>query len=212
MSCTDPDLTDRGRTQAARLAAAARRWPRPTELVVSPMKRALATAAAVAEALDIAPTVLPWFEEIGLPPHCDGAPGDRVNEFLSQARHRAPLEWWDGLPGGETFGHFHDRVIGNLTQFLAARGGIRPDPVAHPSLWRVAPGEHRIVFVGHGGSNATAIGFLLGIEAVPWPWERFVTGHASISRLRASSLMGGHLFGLRTLSDVEHLDHDLRTR
>ena len=53
---------------------------------------------------------------------------------------------------------------------------------------------------------------LLGLQPVPWEWDRFVTGHASITRLESMELGDGHTFSLTRLSDLEHLGADQRTR
>ena len=55
-------------------------------------------------------------------------------------------------------------------------------------------------------------GGVLGLEPVPWPWERLVSYHASVSRMKASSLLGAQIFGLRGLSDVSHLPVAKQTR
>ena len=46
---------------------------------------------------------------------------------------------------------------------------------------------------------------------MPWEWDRFVTGHASITRLVTMEMGDGHTFSLTKLSDVEHLDAEDRT-
>jgi probable phosphoglycerate mutase len=76
----------------------------------------------------------------------------------------------------------------------------------------VADEADRIAFVAHAGTNAVAIGLLLGIPPTPWEWERFILYHASFARLRTIPLAGAHVFSLRTFNDREHLDADLRTR
>ena len=53
---------------------------------------------------------------------------------------------------------------------------------------------------------------LLGLQPTPWEWERFVIGHASVTRLSAMKLGDGWTFSLTALSDVEHLGPDQRTR
>ena len=52
----------------------------------------------------------------------------------------------------------------------------------------------------------------LGLDPVPWEWDRFVTQHASITRLLSIELADGHTFALTRLSDVEHLPRDARTQ
>jgi broad specificity phosphatase PhoE len=79
-------------------------------------------------------------------------------------------------------------------------------------VWKVAKPGTRIALVAHVGTNSVAIGHLLGLEPTPWEWERFVLGHASISRVEALPVHDGHMFSLSKLSDVEHIDAENRTR
>jgi probable phosphoglycerate mutase len=69
-----------------------------------------------------------------------------------------------------------------------------------------------VLLVAHAGTNAVLICHLLGLQPVPWEWERFVLGHASISRVEALHVGDGYTFSLTRLSDVEHLTPDQRTR
>ncbi len=82
----------------------------------------------------------------------------------------------------------------------------------HPPLWRLDDPDRRVVVVAHGGTNAVSLGFLLGIEPVPWEWERFVSFHASVSTIVPIGISGGHSFSLFRFSDVSHLPDDMRTR
>ena len=52
---------------------------------------------------------------------------------------------------------------------------------------------------------------VLRLDPVPWEWDRFVTQHASITRLTSMEMRDGHTFSLTRLSDVEHLPKDART-
>jgi probable phosphoglycerate mutase len=53
---------------------------------------------------------------------------------------------------------------------------------------------------------------LLGLQPTPWEWERFIIGHASVTTIKAMKLGDGYTFSLSTLSDVEHLPMEMRTR
>lgn len=209
-SVLDPTLTELGRDQAQRLRAAKERWKAPTALWVSPTRRTQATAAPLADALDLAPRTLPFLEEMRLPKAWDGAPAERIGQVLRSARERTLAEWHDGFPGGEGFAAFEARISEGLRGALAELS-VHPDP-AHPGLFRGPIGEARVVIVGHGGTNAVALSWLLGLPNVPWAWERFVQAHASVSRLKATPMLGGFVFGLREHSDVSHLPAGLRTR
>jgi broad specificity phosphatase PhoE len=211
LSQVDPGLTALGREQADRAAARLGSEPSPVaELLVSPAARAQETAAPIAAATGVTPTTVDGLTEIQMP-DWTGTPVETVETIFRDARHRSPDHWWDGLPGGESFREFHARITTAMRTVLAERSVV-PDPGAPAHLWRVATDPRRIVIVAHAGTNAVALGFLLGLEPTPWEWERFLLAHASFARLRAIPLAGGHVFSLRTFNDVEHLPRDLRSR
>lgn len=206
----DPHLTERGHLQAELSAERLSIAERPVnEIIVSPALRAQETAAPIATRLGLSPVTVDDVVEIKMP-DWSGQLEETVQGIFMDAKHRSPDEWWDGIPGGETFRDFHTRVTGAFDALLAARGIVRDPERAH--LWKVADEERRVAIVAHGGTNAVAIGHLLGVDPTPWEWERFILYHASFARVRAIPLAGGHVFSLRTFNDREHLPPDLRTR
>lgn len=209
----DPPLTELGRVQARLLASAARQWQAPTEILVSPKVRTRETAEPLAKALDMEGHSVPFFEEIRLPDWTE-TPAEVVHRALRQARDRPMSQWWDGMPGGESFRDFHKRIVTGLRALLEERGATRSPAEPHadlPGLWNIANTEQRLVFVGHGGSNAVALTYLLDLQPVPWEWERFLSQHASITIVRTRPIAGGHIFSLRSFSSVSHLPEDLRS-
>ena len=78
-------------------------------------------------------------------------------------------------------------------------------------MWEIDEPGQRLAFVAHAGTNSVLICHLLGLAPTPWEWERFVIGHASISRVSALRLGDGWTFSLTRLSDCEHLGTDDRT-
>ncbi len=207
----DPALSPLGRRQAEALAEHAREWSRADELFVSPAVRARETAHPLAERLGLRAQCVEWFDELRLPAHWEGAPAERVSALLSNARSRTRLEWENGIEAAEPFAAFEHRIVVGLRALLAERG-VTPAVGEHPGDWQIAQPARRLIFVGHNGSNAVAIGHLLGLPSVPWPWERLVAMHASISRVKSSALLGGHIFGLRDHSNVGYLERSLRSR
>jgi probable phosphoglycerate mutase len=207
----NPHLTELGLHQAnlaaTRLAGIE---PQLTEILVSPAIRAQETAAPLHDATGIGLETIDDLVEMKMP-SWDGVPESEVVAVFKQARHRPPDEWWDGLSGGESFRDFHDRITATMASILASRG-TRPDAQGRPYLWHVEQPEQRVAIVAHGGTNAVAIGWLLGSDPTPWEWERFILGHASIARLRAIPLAGEHVFSMRAFNDREHLRPEDRTR
>ena len=204
----DPPLTSRGTEQARRLAG---RLGHETfdDVYVSPLVRARQTAAPVLEAMGRAEVVAPWLEEIRNP-IWHGTPAEKVDEVYRTDRARLPHERWEGLPGGEAVRDFVDRIRSDGTEFLSELGIKRSH--ADLPVWRVDGPARRVLFVAHAGTNSVITCLLLGLEPTPWEWDRFVMGHASVTRLEALPVGGGFTFSLTQLSDVEHLASDMRTR
>ena len=206
----DPHLTELGREQAELAAGHFAADPRRlTEILVSPANRSQETAGPITGVLDVSTRTVNDIVEIQMP-DWSGKLEETVLRVFAEGRHRSPEEWWDGLEGGESFRDFHNRVTGAMLTVLAERG-TRPDP-NREHLWLVENPDHRIAIVAHAGTNAVAIGFLLGVAPTPWEWERFILYHASMARIRAIPLAGEYVWSLRTFNDREHLPHDQRTR
>lgn len=204
----DPVLTELGEEQARHLGQAF--LGRPVDrLLVSPLVRARQTVAPIAEALQMEPEVLDWLAEIAAPAW-QGSPSEVVEKAFADGRARPLDEQWDGLPGGESFRDFHRRIVGGLSGLLTELGVERLTD--YPAVWRLQDPGPRVVIVAHGGTNAVSLGHLLGIEPVPWEWERFVSFHASVSVVRPVPISGVHSFSLFRFSDTSHLPEHLHTR
>ena len=208
LSVDDPPLTERGRHQAELLAEHLAGLE-ADDLLVSPLRRAQQTAAPLAEALGRAPVTVDWLAEIAAP-NWDGTPAEVVERIFADSRGRPLADQWQGIPGGESFHDFHERIVGGLRGLLASLGAEQVSD--HPALYRLRRPERRIVVVAHAGTNATSLGHLLGIEPVPWEWERFVSFHSSVSTLRPMEISGAHSFSLFRFADVSHLPVELQTR
>ena len=146
-----------------------------------------------------------WLKEIQNPPEWEGSPVENIDRWFEQANLR-PIDdmWKDGLgPGGESFWDFHERVVNGLTATLDANGIHPMDGNRH--LYKVDDPEQRVVIVAHAGTNAVVLGHLLGLDPVPWEWERFRQPHTGVSRLKLMRIADGWAFSLRQLGTVSHL-------
>jgi len=208
LSVDDPPLTERGHDQAARLAERLASEPFD-EVYVSPTMRTRQTAAPILDRLGRPQQIDEWLEEIRNPVW-HGTPAEKAEQAFSEERRRPSRDRWNGLRGGEAVRSFVDRVRLGASLFLAERGIERA--LDDLPVWTVPDEDRRILLIAHAGTNAVVICHLLGLEPVPWEWERFVLGHASITRLEALPTGEGQTFGLSRLSDVEHLPPELRTR
>lgn len=216
----DPELTERGRKQALLAAEAlASSRKKPSELIVSPAKRARETAAPFAEKLGLTPVVVDDLVEFKLPDWTELHPTEVATRFR-QLRERPLDSWWSGAEGGETFHDFEARIRACLFGLLRARG-VEPHEASaagHPreagrhTSFKQSRDPGRIVIVAHGGTNALVTSLLLGMATVPWIWESITLNHASFVRLSVIPLGGVSVMSLRSQNECEHLPKDLRTR
>lgn len=197
----DPELTALGREQA-RLAADRLAGESFDRVLVSTAVRAGQTAEPLLAARpDLRAERREWMHEIRMPASWQGTPSEEIGRVLREARVRPREQWWEGLPGGESFADFHARVARGLEQELAEIG-VR---ATADRLWQVADDAPRLLMIAHAGTNSVVLGALLGLEPEPWEWERFASAHASLTVLRSVSIATGHIFSLQRFSDVGHL-------
>jgi probable phosphoglycerate mutase len=200
----DPELTPRGRAQAER-AAEALKGERFDALFVSPLLRAQETAQPIATCLGLEPHVLPWLRELGLP-RLQGRTAEEVQRYFAEARARDLGHWWDGLPGGESFRHFYERVSAGIEGLLLGPYRLTLHEDAGHRLWRLPEEPTRILIVAHEGTNAVILSHLLGTDPVPWAWLRFSSAWAGLTRVRAAPIAKGAIWVLDSFNRVHHLD------
>lgn len=181
------------------------------EILASPLERARETAAPLYLRYGRDEVVDEWLSEIRSPVW-QGTPREKADVAFAEERRKPSHERWHGLAdlGGEPNRDFIARIRAGCEGFLRNRG-IVALPGELP-VWQIDAPDMRICLVAHAGTNSAVISYLLGLQPTPWEWDRFVLGHASITRLEALQLGDGHTFALTRLADVEHLDPADRTR
>jgi 2,3-bisphosphoglycerate-dependent phosphoglycerate mutase len=207
LNVVDPPLTERGLRQAVR-AAEVLRGEHFDEVIVSPLLRARQTAEPLRAALGVEETVEPWLEEIR-EPNWHGTPQELAAKAYEDERSKSAEDRWHGIEGGEAPRDFVERVRAGAADWLGARG-IRRSRQILP-MWHSDDTEWTVCVFAHAGTNGVLLSLLLGLDPVPWEWDRWSLNHASITRLTTLRLGDGHTFSLSRLSDVEHLSPDDRT-
>lgn len=199
----EPVLTECGRLQARCLAdeLADENFD---AVYVSPLPRALETAAPLLERIGQQAHVEPWLEEMRLPP-LEGRTTEEIQKFFAEARGREIEHWWDALPGGEAFRHFYERVSSGIEALLLGHHRLRIHQDEGHRLWEAPEGDRRLLVVAHQGTNAVILSHLLGIERVPWAWIRFQCCHAGISRIHTVPAASRAVWVLDHFNRVTHL-------
>lgn len=199
----DPGLTEFGHAQA-RCIADALGGEHFDTVLVSPLRRVVETAAPLLERLGVEARHASWLREMTLS-SLEGSTTEQVRAYFERARARELAHWWDGMPGGESFRHFYERVSGGLEGLLAERHRVSIHEDSAQRLWRIPDADRRILVFAHEGTNAVLISHLLGVDPVPWAHLHFSSSWAGISRLHTVPITGGALFALESFNRVEHL-------
>ena len=208
LNVVNPPLTRRGHLQAARIGdeLAGEHFD---EIIVSPLLRARQTAEPLLTALGRVEAIEPFLEEIR-EPNWHGTPAEMARAAYEEDRLRPAADRWDGLNGGgEPPRDFVERVRSGADVYWNGRGMRRAKHTL--PMWHLDNADMRVAVFAHAGTNGVLLCSLLGLDPVPWEWDRFVTHHASITRLSTMKMHDGYTFALNRLSDVEHLPRDART-
>lgn len=208
LNVVNPVLTERGHRQSECVAHALRNETFD-EIVQSPLVRPRQTAAPMLVQRGLDERIEDFLEEIR-EPNWHGTPEELMMKAYAEERSRTADERWSGVAGGEPSRDFVERVRSGGTTFLASRGIYRSKQTL--PMWHIQDPSRSLAIFAHAGTNGVLLCLLLGLDPVPWEWERFVTAHASITRLESMEMADGHTFSLVKLSDVEHLPVDDRTR
>jgi probable phosphoglycerate mutase len=208
LSVVDPPLTARGRLQAERVGEELHA-EEFDHIIVSPLARARQTAAPLLNLQRRREQVETFLHEIR-EPDWHGSPAELAAAAYAEERTRRAEDRWRGLDGGgEPPRAFVERVRAGTSTYLSGLGIYRSEQIL--PMWHFDQPDLKVLIVAHSGTNGVVLCHLLGLDPVPWEWDRFVTHHASITRLQSLQLGDGHTFSLMRLSDVEHLPRDSRT-
>lgn len=160
---TDLPLTELGHRQASALAHAGA-FDRVDHVYASPLSRALATAAPVAEHVELDVVRRPGLEEI----HC----GELDGIAIDAVRTRFPAVWATNeaqcddtfrWPGGESYLELRERSVATVSEIASTHRGAR------------------VAVVTHAGVISQLIGAIRGVP--PARWSAFRVGNASITEL-----------------------------
>jgi probable phosphoglycerate mutase len=199
----DPGLTPLGHDQA-KLSAEWLEGTRFDAFYASPLRRVRETALPIASALGMQPEIQSWLHELKLP-SMEGFTAQQVQAFFRDANARHIDAWWDGMPGGESFRHFYERVSGGIEGLLCGDHALGIHEVSGHRLWHVPEETRRILIAAHEGTNAVLISHLLGIEPVPFAWVRFSSSWAGISILHTLDVAGGGVWSVESFNRTQHL-------
>lgn len=199
----NPDLTQLGRAQAECVAEALVDEAFDA-IYVSPLRRAAQTAEPLLNRLGEEGETCSWLREMGMPV-LDGQSSEQIRDYFQKAYSRELEQWWEGMPGGERFEHFYERVSAGLETLLLGQHALGIHEDARRRLWQIPDQDERILIVAHEGTNAALLCYLLGVAPVPWIHLHFSSSWGGISRAHTVPVGGASMWSLECFNRVDHL-------
>jgi probable phosphoglycerate mutase len=199
----DPALTERGTQEVAALCQELDGQSFDA-FYVSPLRRARQTAEPLARRLGMKAQVCDWLAELAHPDF-DGHPWEDVEAAFLAAQTRPPGQWWDGMPGGESFRDFQHRVVTGLEALLAAEHGATTRDVDGYRMWDTPDRQLSLRLVCHGGTSGVVLSHLLDLEVVPWVYERFPLRTGGSAVLETRELSSGEIWMLTSFEGSARL-------
>ena len=206
LAVDNPNLTPLGHAQA-RCVAQALAEEHFDAIYVSPLLRAAQTAEPLLKQRQAEAKTASWLREMGMPV-LEGQTTEQIRDYFARVQNRPIEDWWEGMPGGERFEHFYQRVSAGIEELLSTSHGVEIHENNPQRLWRVPDPSARILIVAHEGTNAALITHLLGLEPVPWIHLHFSSAWCGISRLHTLRLGAHHIWSLESFNRVEHLTEE----
>lgn len=207
---SDPKLTPLGEKKARELRISLGQESFDS-ILVSPYRRCQQTAHAVFPNASLWQTE-DWLREIRLPDFSK-TPAEQVHKFFAETKGRKLAEWWEGIPGGETFHTFQSRISTGLLNYLDSVGvtRLRPGAKEDHHLFSIQPEAYRTrhLIVSHLGTTGLILSELLHLELVPWVWESFCLDWNGVVRLETARVSDGYIFCLRKFNEWGHRDPSL---
>lgn len=177
---SDPPLSGVGEKQAAAVARRLAREP-ISRLFITPLKRTASTAAPLAQASGLEPSVIDELAEVRLGEFEGGEYRLRAARGDPLIRRVFELERWDEIPGGESPESLQERVRAGIDAVVRATG---PDAVA--------------VAVTHGGVIGEAC-------RQATDSRRFAFVHSDNGSITRIVILPGSKLLLRSFNEVSHL-------
>lgn len=205
----NPGLTELGFKQAE-LSASKFEKESIDELWVSPLKRAQQTHQPfIDNNVSKQVHVYDWLqemedeEEIAL----YGKSTDEIMAFFAKRNTQSFEEWTEG-PHGVYMKTYRENIISNLEQELENRGIVCTDDTYDRQFTFSEDAPDKLMIISHAGTMSVLLSYFLKMDHYAWTWRKFLPRHTGHTRLRSTSISGGHFFRLKEFNNVSFIERD----
>ena len=64
------------------------------------------------------------------------------------------------------------------------------------------------MIISHAGTMSVLLSYFLNMDHYAWTWRKFLPRHTGHTRLRSTSISGGHFFRLKEFNNVSFIESD----
>jgi len=205
----NPNLSTLGHKQAE-LSATIFEPQSMDELWVSPLNRAQQTHQPFVDkkiAKDI--FVFDWLQEMEDEEEISlyGKSTDEIMAFFAKRNTQSFKEWSEG-PHGIYMKTYRENIISNLEEELEKRGVVCTDDTYDRQFTISDDSPEKLMIISHAGTMSVLLSYFLNLDHYAWTWRKFLPRHTGHTRLRSTSIFGGHFFRLKEFNNVSFIESD----
>ena len=180
------------------------------ELWVSPLKRAQQTHQPFVDK-NIAKEifVFDWLQEMEDEEEISlyGKSTDEIMAFFEKRNTQSFEEWTEG-PHGVYMKTYRENIVSNLEKELKQRGIVCSDDTYDRQFTISDNSPEKLMIISHAGTMSVLLSYFLNMDHYAWTWRKFLPRHTGHTRLRSTSISGGHFFRLKEFNNVSFIESD----
>lgn len=205
----NPNLSALGHKQAE-LSSTMFKPESMDELWVSPLNRAQQTHQPFVDK-NIAKEifVFDWLQEMEDEEEISlyGKSTDEIMAFFEKRNTQSFEEWTEG-PHGVYMKTYRENIISNLEKELKQRGIVCTDDTYDRQFTISDNSPEKLMIISHAGTMSVLLSYFLNMDHYAWTWRKFLPRHTGHTRLRSTSISGGHFFRLKEFNNVSFIESD----
>lgn len=205
----NPNLSALGHKQAE-LSSTMFKPESMNELWVSPLNRAQQTHQPFVDK-NIAKEifVFDWLQEMEDEEEISlyGKSTDEIMAFFEKRNTQSFEEWTEG-PHGVYMKTYRENIISNLEKELKQRGIVCTDDTYDRQFTISDNSPEKLMIISHAGTMSVLLSYFLNMDHYAWTWRKFLPRHTGHTRLRSTSISGGHFFRLKEFNNVSFIESD----
>lgn len=205
----NPNLSALGHKQAE-LSSTMFKPESMNELWVSPLNRAQQTHQPFVDK-NIAKEifVFDWLQEMEDEEEISlyGKSTDEIMAFFEKRNTQSFEEWTEG-PHGVYMKTYRENIVSNLEKELKQRGIVCTDDTYDRQFTISDNSPEKLMIISHAGTMSVLLSYFLNMDHYAWTWRKFLPRHTGHTRLRSTSISGGHFFRLKEFNNVSFIESD----